>query len=96
MELEELKIKVEYVMGYKMRYASRPKKKQVRIKKVFIALAMRKTDTKQKELADFMGYKNHTSIQAHLIMPSTRVWLEDYIKEDYQLNKVFNQLMKRL
>ena len=68
-------------------------KDQVRAKKLFIALAIKKTDVKLKPLADYLGYKNHTSVHSHLINPSKgRIRLDDYLQQDKKLWNIYNKL----
>ena len=66
---------------------------QVIAKKLFIALALKKTDVKLKPLADYLGYKNHTSVHSHLINTSKgRLRLNDYLQQDKKLWNIYNKL----
>jgi len=68
-------------------------KDQSEAKKLFIALAIKKTDVKLKPLADYLGYKNHTSVHSHLINPSKgRIRLDDYLQQDQKLWNIYNKL----
>ena len=68
-------------------------KDQVIAKKLFIALAIKKMDIKLKPLADYLGYKNHTSVHSHLINPSKgRIRLANYLQQDKKLWNIYNKL----